>query len=63
MLNQFVYCRRLFYLEWVEGLWDENADTADGRQRTSVAIGVAGGFPLRPPTSQPIGRARGARSC
>jgi CRISPR-associated protein Cas1 len=31
MLNEFVYCPRLFYLEWVEGLWDENADTAEGR--------------------------------
>lgn len=30
MLNEFVYCPRLFYLEWVEGLWDENADTATG---------------------------------
>jgi len=30
MLNEFVYCPRLFYLEWVEGLWSENADTATG---------------------------------
>ncbi len=30
MLNEFVYCPRLFYLEWVDGLWDENADTAAG---------------------------------
>lgn len=30
MLNEFVYCPRLFYLEWVEGLWEENADTAQG---------------------------------
>jgi CRISPR-associated protein Cas1 len=30
MLNEFVYCPRLFYLEWVEGLWEENADTARG---------------------------------
>ena len=30
MLNEFVYCPRLFYLEWVEGLWAENADTAEG---------------------------------
>jgi CRISP-associated protein Cas1 len=30
MLNEFVYCPRLFYLEWVEGLWDDNADTAAG---------------------------------
>jgi CRISPR-associated protein Cas1 len=30
MLNEFAYCPRLFYLEWVEGLWEENADTAAG---------------------------------
>jgi CRISPR-associated protein Cas1 len=30
MLNEFVYCPRLFYLEWVEGLWADNADTAAG---------------------------------
>jgi len=30
MLNEFVYCPRLFYLEWVEGLWDDNTDTAVG---------------------------------
>lgn len=30
MLNEFVYCPRLFYLEWVDGLWEENADTAEG---------------------------------
>jgi CRISPR-associated protein Cas1 len=30
MLNEFVYCPRLFYLEWVERLWEENADTVEG---------------------------------
>jgi len=30
MLNEFVYCPRLLYLEWVEGLWKENADTVAG---------------------------------
>lgn len=30
MLNEFVYCPRLFFLEWVDGLWEENADTAQG---------------------------------
>lgn len=29
MLNEFAYCPRLFYLEWVEGLWEENADTVE----------------------------------
>ena len=30
MLNEFVYCRRLFYYEFVEGVFMENADTARG---------------------------------
>lgn len=30
MLNEFVYCERLFYLEWVQSQWAENADTAHG---------------------------------
>ena len=31
MLNEFVYCPRLFYLEWVSVLWADNPDTAAGR--------------------------------
>lgn len=31
MLNEFVFCRRLFYLEWVQGEWADNAHTEDGR--------------------------------
>ncbi len=30
MLNEFVYCPRLAYLEWVQGEWQENADTVEG---------------------------------
>jgi len=30
MLNEFVYCPRLFALEWLHGQWAENADTVDG---------------------------------
>lgn len=30
MLNEFTYCPRLAYLEWVEGEWAENPDTLDG---------------------------------
>lgn len=29
-LHNYVYCPRLFYLQWVENLWVENADTAAG---------------------------------
>lgn len=31
MLNEFIYCPRLFYLEWVSVLWAPNPDTAAGR--------------------------------
>lgn len=33
MLNEFVYCRRLFFYEWVDGLFAHSADTLDGAQR------------------------------
>jgi CRISPR-associated protein Cas1 len=33
MLNEFVYCRRLFFYEWVEGLFAHSADTLDGAFR------------------------------
>jgi len=33
MLNEFVYCRRLFFYEWVDGLFAHSADTLDGAHR------------------------------
>lgn len=33
MLNEFTYCRRLFFYEWVEGLFAHNSDTLDGAFR------------------------------
>lgn len=30
MVNEFVYCPRLFYYEWVEGVFKESADTLEG---------------------------------
>ncbi|MER3453529.1 MAG: CRISPR-associated protein Cas4, partial [Acidimicrobiia bacterium] len=30
MVNEYVYCPRLFYLEWVQGEWAENEDTVAG---------------------------------
>lgn len=29
-LHNFAYCPRLFYLQWVENIFVENADTAEG---------------------------------
>lgn len=31
MLNEFTYCPRLAYLEWVQGEWADNPDTLDGQ--------------------------------
>ena len=30
MLNEFTYCPRLCYLEWVQGEWRENLETREG---------------------------------
>ena len=30
MVNEFVYCPRLFFYEWVDGLFRESADTVEG---------------------------------
>ncbi|MBS0446695.1 MAG: CRISPR-associated endonuclease Cas1 [Proteobacteria bacterium] len=32
MLNEYAYCPRLAYLEWVQGEWADSADTVEGRQ-------------------------------
>ena len=31
MLNEFAYCPRLMYLEWVDGLFADSGDTVEGR--------------------------------
>ena len=33
MVNEFVYCPRLFFYEWVEGLFAHSADTVEGALR------------------------------
>jgi len=33
MVNEFAYCPRLAYLEWVQGEWADSADTVQGRFR------------------------------
>ena len=32
MVNEYQYCPRLAYLEWVQGEWADSADTVDGRR-------------------------------
>ena len=45
MLNEFIYCPRLFYLEWVSVLWADNPDTAAGRFTHRVVDGGGGSAP------------------
>src|SRR2546430_16770404 len=33
MLNEFVYCPRLFYYEWVDGVFAHSSDTLEGAFR------------------------------
>jgi hypothetical protein len=46
MLNEYAYCPRLFFLEWVDQLWAPSNDTAEGdRQHRRVDAG-GGAAPL-----------------
>ncbi len=45
MLNEFVYCPRLFYYEWVEGLFVESADTVEGAARHARVDKEPAAFP------------------
>jgi CRISPR-associated exonuclease Cas4/CRISPR-associated protein Cas1 len=42
MLNEWVYCPRLAFLEWVEGEWADTADTEEGR-RAHRRVDAGGG--------------------
>lgn len=50
MLNEFAYCPRLFYLEWVQGEFRDSADTMEGRYRHRRVDHEAGSVP--PPDSE-----------
>jgi CRISP-associated protein Cas1 len=47
MLNEFVYCPRLFYYEQVEGVFVENADTALGSSIHQRVDSGRGNLPVR----------------
>jgi len=47
MINEWVYCPRLAFLEWVEGVWEDNADTAQGK-RAHVRSDKPGAAPPSP---------------
>lgn len=56
MLNEYVYCPRLFFLEWVDSLWASNADVAEGLRRHRRVDAGGGAAPL--PTDGPLTAAR-----
>lgn len=47
MINEYVYCPRLAYLEWVQGEWVDSADTVEGRI-THRRVDKPGGTPPEP---------------
>ena len=56
MLNEYAYCPRLFFLEWVDSLWASNADVAEGNRRHRRVD--AGGGAFRPPDEDALKVAR-----
>lgn len=46
MVNEFSYCRRLFFLEWVHAQFADNVDTVEGRWHHRALDEQAGAVPL-----------------
>ncbi|MDZ3836909.1 MAG: CRISPR-associated endonuclease Cas1 [Rhodospirillales bacterium] len=45
MINEYQYCPRLAYLEWVQSEWQDSADTVEGRFHHRRTAEPAGGLP------------------
>lgn len=48
MLNEYAYCPRLAYLEWVQGEFADSVDTIEGRFQHRRVDRPSGGLPVRP---------------
>jgi CRISPR-associated protein Cas1 len=46
MINEFAYCPRLFFLEWVDQLWASSSDTAEGDRLHGRVDAGGGAAPL-----------------
>lgn len=57
MVNEFSYCPRLFYLEWVQARYEDNPDTVDGRWQHR-AVDVESGRAPEPTDDEDIREAR-----
>ena len=60
MVNEYQYCPRLAYLEWVQGEWAESADTVEGRHAHRRVNRDGGTLP--PPADVSAGDSLHARS-
>lgn len=58
MINEFAYCPRLFFLEWVQARFVDNPDTVDGRYQHRVVDAETG----RAPGPAEAADLKGARS-
>ena len=45
MLNEFSFCERLFYLEWVQGNFEDSSDTIEGRTVHRNVDKISGNLP------------------
>jgi CRISPR-associated protein Cas1 len=46
MLNEYAFCPRLFFLEWVDSLWASSGDTAEGDRLHGRVDAGGGAAPL-----------------
>jgi CRISPR-associated protein Cas1 len=56
MLNEFIYCPRLFHLEWVQGEFIDNDDTVSGRSVHRKVDAPAGRLPEPGERAGPVTR-------
>lgn len=56
MVNEYAYCPRLFFLEWVQARWADNLDTVEGSDAHRRVDRPAGKVPL--PDEDELTRAR-----
>ena len=54
MVNEFVYCPRLAYLEWVQGEFAHSADTVEGKIRHKRVDSPGGALPEQPEEGERI---------
>lgn len=60
MVNEYEYCPRLSYLEWVQGEWADSADTVEGRTVHKRVDKPGGRLPAPPAKAADIGNATDA---